>query len=155
VQTKEWSFIDKSAWSDGEWKNEPDKVQWIDAVTGLACLIVRGKFHGALCGYVGVPSSHPLYQKEYGEVESFVVHGGLTFSNACQEDDKEEGVCHIPEPGEPDHVWWFGFDCAHGFDYMPAAGHFDTGLSGLCSVASYRNVQYVKEQCAELALQLK
>lgn len=33
------------------------------------------------------------------------VHGGLTYSDRCHDD-----ICHVPAPGEPDDVWWFGFD---------------------------------------------
>src|SRR5690606_18441494 len=28
-------------------------------------------------------------------------------------------VCHVADAGEPDHVWWFGFDCAHCDDLSP------------------------------------
>jgi hypothetical protein len=62
---KTWNFIDKSSWGDGEWQNEPDKVQWADPVTGMTCLVRRTPHHGALCGYVGVPRSHPLHGKDY------------------------------------------------------------------------------------------
>lgn len=63
---QEWSHVDKSAWGPGAWQNEPDKVQWVDAATGLDCLIVRNN-GGALCGYVGVPEAHPLHGISYNE----------------------------------------------------------------------------------------
>ena len=53
---KTWHTIDKSQWVYGilaPWLDEPDKAQWIDKTSGLDCLIVRVKHHGALCGYVG------------------------------------------------------------------------------------------------------
>ena len=56
--------VDKSQWGDGPWQSEPDKIQWQDAATGLPCLIVRGPV-GALCGYVGVPKTHPAYGLHY------------------------------------------------------------------------------------------
>jgi hypothetical protein len=113
---KTWTFIDKSEWGDGPWQQEPDKVEWRDAATGLPCLIRRSEASGALCGYVGVPPSHPWHGLDYQEVEADV-HGGLTFADRCHE-QVEHGICHTPEPGEPD-VWWLGFDCGHLLDILP------------------------------------
>lgn len=114
----------KEAWGPGPWADEADKVQWIDKATGLDCLIVRGPL-GQLCGYVGVEAGHPLHGIHYNVVEEqrgfLEVHGGLTFSDSCMEDAPEgTGVCHIPFPGRSDAVWWFGFDCGHHMDYVPA-----------------------------------
>lgn len=64
MQRIEYRTQDKSDWPRGPWDNEPDKIQWQDEVTGLPCLIVRGPV-GALCGYVGVPKSHPAYGLSY------------------------------------------------------------------------------------------
>lgn len=76
----------KADWGDGPWVREPDKAQWRDPETGLPCLIVRGP-SGALCGYVGVPESHPMYNVEYDNVHNaypdLSVHGGLTYSDFC------------------------------------------------------------------------
>lgn len=58
--------LDKKAWGDGPWVDEPDKVQFYDEETGFTCLIVRNH-GGALCGYVGVPQTHPLYRKNYSD----------------------------------------------------------------------------------------
>lgn len=81
MQTIEYRTVDKSGWGDGPWQSEPDKRQWRDEATGLPCLIVRGP-SGALCGYVGVPATHPLHGKEY-DAADVEVHGGLTFSDHC------------------------------------------------------------------------
>lgn len=167
--------IDKSDWAiRGEWDNEPDKVQWQDEATGLPCLIVRGPA-GALCGYVGVPEGHPLHGVGYSECpkgcgedhcshspESTInAHGGLTFADSCNPKAKEDrGICHKPAPGEPDHVWWFGFDCAHAGDFCPMfEGRYYTkstlGMpTGWGTVVEYRNIAYVTEQCRGLAQQL-
>jgi hypothetical protein len=64
--TIEYRTTDKTEWGAGPWQDEPDKRQWTDAVTGLPCLIVRGPI-GALCGYVGVSSDHPLHGREYDD----------------------------------------------------------------------------------------
>lgn len=57
-------YLDKSGWADGAWMTEPDKRQWLDPVSGFACLILRGEL-GHLCGYVGVPPTHAGYELHY------------------------------------------------------------------------------------------
>lgn len=144
--TLEYANTDKSAWADGPWMREPDKRQWSDEATGLPCLIVRGP-SGALCGYVGVSKGHPAHGKGYDDVEADV-HGGLTFADSCGHgDDPAQGICHIPGPGEPDDVWWLGFDCAHYGDLSPA---YDRPGRG----GEYRTLPYVASECASLASQL-
>lgn len=152
---KECRTIDKSTWGEGPWLGEPDKIQWQDEATGLVCLMVRQPTHGAWCGYVGVPPGHRHYEKPYHDVE-VAIHGGLTFDGFCQEDAAEgEGICHTPEPGQPDRVWWLGFDCAHGWDLRPGSEidallFIETTDPG----AEYRDVAYVREQVTRLAAQL-
>ena len=145
--------VDKSDWGPGPWNNEPDKAQWQDKATGLPCLIVRGPL-GALCGYVGVPPGHPAYGK--GDVDADV-HGGLTFSNGCSPGPENRSVCHIPDSGESDSVWWLGFDCGHAFDLIPGI------MAVLARVKSrtgpyfgeeYRCFAYVKREVRNLAAQL-
>lgn len=232
MKTIEYRNVDKSGWPAGEWQDEPDKVQWQDAATGLPCLIVRNG-SGALCGYVGVAVGHPCYDLGYGaesatlasalearkekpigenpgmgimlacllgKVEAspeivFEVHGGLTFSGVCSEttleawekwrarllarrdeadkypigdaaryfrdyakelDDynawvtkkQSESICHLSDAGDPDRVWWLGFDCSHYGDLSPEMErrYADGG--------TYRNIEYVKRECASLARQL-
>jgi len=150
METREYRTIDKSEWPlRGEWDDEPDKVQWQDEATGLPCLIVRGPV-GALCGYVGVSEGHPLFGVDYENV-NVEVHGGLTFSDFCQHsDDPSRGICHVPGPGEPDRVWWLGFDCAHAWDIAPVYWSADRyGWE-----ASYKPLAYVKSQVTKLAEQL-
>lgn len=141
MKLREWidPTMDRSHWGTGPWDTEPDKVPWVDPGTGLDCLIVRNR-SGALCGYVGVPPTHPWYGAAYGYGHSigprvdeqcdgycghnpdhFVdVHGGLTYSGRCQSSDNPaSGICHVPAPGRPENVWWFGFDCMHSGDRMP------------------------------------
>jgi len=193
---REWSTADKSDWGNGPWQSEPDKRQWTDAATELPCLIVRGP-SGALCGYVGVPDTHPLHGKSYHDA-NLESHGGLTFSDPCSPHDDEtiqqyrrklpmheaqaktyphgdsaawlkefkpllddpqkfaehiqaSRVCHIPEPGEPDNVWWFGFDCAHAFDFCPAFSKHRPVYSD----EVYRDINYVTAEVTNLAHQLK
>lgn len=107
--------VDKSEWGVGPWTTEPDRAEWRHA--GLPCLAVRGpEFSGHWCGYVAVPPGHPLHGKGYSEIDhDLAVHGGLTYAHECA-----GHVCHVPKPGEPADVWWFGFDCAHAGDLSPA-----------------------------------
>lgn len=158
MRTIEYRFIDKSKWARGPWDTEPDKAQWPDLETGLPCLIVRNDF-GALCGYVGVSEDHPFYMVNYDDrdrdLDSIEVHGGLTFSDFCADREKEHGVCHIPDAGEPDNVWWIGFDCNHYLDHAPglhASRGFPTTLGYKGTV--YRDLAFVRSECARLAAQL-
>ncbi len=57
-------LVQKTKWGEGPWQAEPDKVEWRHL--GLPCLIVRNG-SGALCGYVGVPPTHPLHGVGYNE----------------------------------------------------------------------------------------
>lgn len=136
----------------GPWTDEPDKVQWVDKATGLDALAVRNR-HGAWCGYVGVPPEHPWHGKSYdqGPEDMIEVHGGLTFSASCREGLPEgEGVCHVPYPGRPANVWWFGFDCNHAWDYAPVMYGADWDDPDVV----YRDLAYVRGEVAYLAAQL-
>lgn len=156
----EYHTEDKSAWGDGPWQDEPDKIQYTDEATGLPCLVKRNRM-GALCGYVGVPNGHPLFGLGFGDsqIDGLDVHGGVTYGDRCQEGDEAHSICHVPGPGEPDDVWWIGFDCAHSRDVMPA---FELQMKNLdpdwknrrADGGSYKTVEYVKEQNSLLALQL-
>lgn len=161
----EWTTVDKSAWGDGPWQDEPDKIHWIDPETDLDCLMVRQPRMGHWCGYVAVTEGHPFYAKHYdqchtGTADSWPdgwldVHGGLTYSNFCAEsEDPARGVCHVPEPGRPHKVWWLGFDCAHLYDLMPAheARQPDWPKS---TEDVYRDRAYVESEVRSLARQLK
>ncbi len=154
MRTIEYRTVNKSDWPRGEWDDEPDKMQWPDEATGLPCLIVRSGI-GAWCGYVGISEGHPLYGKDCNDDDDYLqllVHGGVTFSARCQpQDDNSHGVCHVPDPGEPDHVWWIGFDCAHAYDLSPGNHRFPHLR---LREEEYRNVAFARAQCAELARQL-
>lgn len=131
--------INRARFSRGPWDNEPDKLNWKDKETGMPCMIVRNSM-GALCGYVAVHRGHPHYGKDYDAVD-VECHGGLTYANKCV-----GHICHAPEPGEPDDVWWFGFDCAHAWDFIPSCSDDGDG--------TYRDIGFVREQVTALARQL-
>lgn len=102
-------------WGEGPWQGEPDRVEWRNpAMPGIVMLTQRNG-HGAWCGYVGVPPGHPAHGKGWSDIDGKLsVHGGLTYGEACS-----GHICHVPDPGEPEHLWWLGFDCNHGGDYAP------------------------------------
>ncbi len=144
--------INKAMWGPGPWDTEPDKISWTDEATGLPCLIVRNSL-GSLCGYVAVEPGHPMHGKDYDEVP-VTVHGGLTFAGSCNESGPvEQSVCHVPEPGKPGDVFWFGFDCAHSSDVSPVMRDYDLGR-GDAFGATYKPVGYVWGECVGLAGQL-
>lgn len=156
MKTKEWYTIpDKVDWGEGPWLSEPDKRQWEDPETGLPCMIKRHPRFGNLCGYVGVPEGHPWYRKDWDAVD-VSVHGGLTYAAHCEEGPEEIAICHVPEPGEPDNVWWLGFDCAHAWDLMPGleASYKGVGIPSPHG-GTYRHLGYVEAECARLAKQIR
>ena len=169
TESREWHYTDKAAWGDGDWQEEPDKVQWTDEETGLPCLVVRGP-SGALCGYAGVPKSHPWFGKDYMECTlktpcderycghapdcNLDAHGGITFADSCspRKDNAELGICHVI-PGD-EKVWWFGFDCAHSGDVCPSHRTRDDWRAFEDYDSSYKPIGYVKAYATALAAQL-
>lgn len=161
------------------WWSEDNKVDF--EADGLKCAMRRGPL-GSWCGYVGVPSTHPWFGKsyndtikptadmlgprdpqDYGIVDLFLavhseksieeemsiglamrVHGGLTYAQD-----------HEPY-GEPDGLWWFGFDCAHCDDLIPSFAEsriYSDSMRGLPK-GIYRDQAYVVSECQSLAAQL-
>lgn len=134
--------MDKTEFGPGPWQDEPDRVEFEHA--GLPCLLKRGPM-GVWCGYAAVPPGHPLHGCSLDAPVD--VHGGLTWASACQGE-----ICHAPKPGEPDDVWWFGFDCGHGGDFLPK---LDTMFPEHKSVwGSYKDQAYATAETKRLAEQL-
>lgn len=138
----------RELWGVGPWLDEPDRLAWADP-TGLPCIVRRGPM-GAWCGYVAVPSGHPLHGRGFLDdgVEALRVHGGITYGEACKGDTKT-GICHVPRPGEPDDVWWLGFDCGHFGDLVPQLAATYAPLGD-----TYRDLSYVRAETTHLAQQL-
>lgn len=155
---KTWNFQDKTQWPErGPWDSEPDKAQWIDEATGLDCLMLRA--HSHWCGYVGVPEDHPLHGKSYDEAYELAdidVHGGLTFSDRCDPRGPEgPHICHVPEPGRPDNVWWLGFDCMHSGDFAPSRDtRMPLGIGSREYGATYKDFECVRAEVTRLARQI-
>lgn len=156
------------------WFTEDNKVDF--EAEGFKCAMRRGPL-GSWCGYVGIPKTHPWHGKAYsdkikptkdmlgprtaqdhGPIDVFCmlfsgvdpaealnitlamrIHGGLTYAS-------DRVPC-----GEPDGLWWFGFDCAHSGDLIPSfaeqrALHHGNDI--------YRDQSYVIAECQSLAAQL-
>jgi hypothetical protein len=139
--------IEQRVVSDGPWHDEPDHVDFEHA--GLACILHRGPA-GAWCGYVAVPPGHPWHGKGYDcEVD---VHGGITYAQKCQGD-----ICHVAKPGEPDDVWWLGFDCNHHGDLdLQKVTEYGRGnaFDGYFHL-EYRTVDYARRETQRLANQAR
>lgn len=162
MEVEQWK-VDKTNWDPGPWHDEPDRIDFEHA--GLPCLILRSDITGALCGYAAVPPGHPAHGKGWNDGLDLNVHGGCTYFGACA-----GHICHVPKPGEPDDVWWFGFDCSHSGDLSPAMDARIRAYTPPESWAeraalkarvpfpfheSYKPVEYVRREVEELAEQLK
>lgn len=137
--------VDRAGWPAGPWDNETDREEWRDAKTGLPCLAVRSSL-GAWCGYVGIAPKHPHYEWDHDALD-YIVHGGLTYSAKCG------GLCDLPA-GEADALWWLGFDCAHFGDVIPSVLVFLDSRHGSSRHGSYRTIEYVRDEVAQLAEQI-
>lgn len=153
--TPEIHHVDKSSWPPGPWHDEgADREDWVHL--GYPCFVRRHDEHGNWCGYVAVAHGHPYYGFHYEspEVQSILVHRGMTYSAACS-----GHICHVPQPGEPDDVWWFGFDCGHGaVDMLPGMvamlSVLGRDVGSLFRGTRYRTKVYAIGQCKLVAEQL-
>jgi len=117
------------------WETEPDFVEFIDQDTGYKCFIQRHPELKHLCGYVDLPKEHKLYGI-FSEEEDFEVHGGVTYT----------GKREFEQPNYiADYV--LGFDCGHAGDLVPGVKIFHEEV--------YRDIEYVTNECKNLAKQLK
>ena len=133
--------VDRSRFGRGPWDHEPeDRIEW-RGEHGRPCLMVRSPM-GAWCGYVAVEPGHPWHGKAHTELPEVEAHGGLSYHGPCVEGG---AICHVPADGEPDDVWWLGFDCAHSWDVVPSMAGFASADS------SYRDITEVRYEVERLA----
>ncbi len=82
-------------------------------------------------------------------------HGGLTYAERCD----GSHICHVPAVGEPDDVFWFGFDCHHAFDIAPGYDAamrrlgVDDDLRPFRLNEMYRDMAYARHEVEHLAEQ--
>lgn len=167
---------DRKPSDDGPWSNEADKIAWVDAETGLGCIMLRQK-DGTISGFVGVDPDHPLFGFNADAVPiaiSRTVHGGVTYGKACEVnrfenvplgDPRKERytVCHVTrtrwvqdyhtvqttKTEFHEDLWWLGFDTCHPGDLVPRQSRHR--LKG----DVYRDQNFVYENCIALARRLK
>lgn len=129
---------------------EADRIEFKHK--GYDCLLSRNPNFGNWCGYAAVPPGHPLHGKSSEDTE-LSAHGGITFAEGCG-----GFICHVPAEGEPDNVWWFGFDCAHAGDEIPYMALADLAIGGLQMphkfTPHYWTTEEVIEETKKLAEQL-
>jgi hypothetical protein len=92
-------YNDRRPMTDGPWKNERDKIAWIDPKTGLHCIILRQP-EGHLAGFVAVGADHPLHGFRYDAVPTHLtggMHNPLFHSASCEWADESLSICHVPQ----------------------------------------------------------
>lgn len=143
--------VDRTNWESGPWDEETDKDQFF--YKDYPCLIIRNH-GGALCGYVGVSPNHPYHELGYGDLDNIDVHGGLTYAGKEVGQDNWEATSF----GEKVRTtlggkgYWFGFDCAHGFDVVPR--YVSEGYPSYDDQV-YKDMVYVRKQIRKLVNQFR
>jgi hypothetical protein len=165
----------KSRWGPGPWQDEPDRLEWKDERTGLACKIIRNTAFGNLCGYVGVPPTHPYSGWDFsdnikltpndlkdatlediGIFDAFVyaMQGGTTRGTIPLGMTLKAhwGITFSGQMiNDAAALWWFGFDCGHCDDFSPGLSRAGLHLPHQI----YRDIEYVKKEVTALAFQLR
>ena len=161
---------------DGPWLGEADKIAWRDEATGYECIIMRANPGGHLCGYVGVPPSHPLHGFAPEAIPADLgveVHGGVTYASMCREGPTPQRrivtearrICHVVVGVVPTaygsdyrveeaHAWWLGFECNHVGDVIPGDRAHAAAAASRGILQHYRTDAYVFQEVTNLAAQL-
>lgn len=149
----------------------------------LPCIVTFNDM-GFRCGYVGVPTKHPWYGKNYDDLtkidKRFLVgqpigdRGILTALKFAMNDERKEaaideiinvhGSLTYSGSGHPvdDEYWYFGFDCGHygdASDIKSMHEYFPERAAfieqfGYFTDGEIRTLDYCIEQCISLAEQL-
>lgn len=166
--------------SDGPWLGEADKLAWRDPTTGFECIMLRDTHGGHLCGYVGIPTTHPLHGFDHRAIPASLgisTHGGLCYSAICDEGPtparrplarEARRICHAPRTAEyaktrhatsyrvqDAHAWWLGFACNQIYDIIPNDQRSRRQFLKEETRAEYRDDAYVLREIQHLAAQLK
>lgn len=104
---------------------------------GYGCHIRRVgiPYMGHLCGYIEIPRTHNLYEKDYDTIEKIYdyelpAHGSLTFS------------------GYVNNEYWIGFDCAHVGDLLPMFVGED--IYTPVKTDTYKTMEFVENNIKEI-----
>lgn len=149
---------DETHKSINKWDNEPDVVSL--KTSGYHFLILRGPMKN-LNGYVGVKRTHPFYGLHYDRpsIYNLEAHGGITFAGKSFGENFKDGY------------WYFGFDAAHAYDYVPGLHENMKEIDSIVPMpdqlksfliedsifnpSSYRDIEYMTKQTEGLLLQLQ
>lgn len=138
------------------WENEGKTYGFVDKETGYSCFIYRHPRYGHLCGYVDIPTTHPLFgidkaSEMFDQIAgNLEVHGSISFTGRLTNyyNNKE-----LPDYLDDDHDWLIGFDCNQVNDYAPFRPYDESMLIDF--EREYRTAKYVADECKKLAKQLK
>ena len=141
---------------------------------GLRAVVIMTD-HGHRCGYVGVPSDHPLHGVGYSEKTPHIklnperstekMNPVLILLAAGKDTEELNSPEYVFEvhggltfsggkgkyPVESD-LWWFGYDCGHAGD-APAPGSRMAEF-GIYEGDVHRTLEYCEGECESLARQL-
>lgn len=121
-----------------EWENEPNYLRFVDEETGYECHINRNLDMGYLFGYIFISNTNRLYNKNLDELGFIKVHGGVTIIDFGKDKDGEDKQA-------------IGFDCCNPYDLIPTYHKYYENNPKY----TYKNIEYVKNECKKLAKQLK
>jgi len=105
---------------------------------------MKNDYFQTFCGYVGIPSMHPYFHKTEDDdvILNLECHGGITFAGNDLSFMKKTH-------------WYFGFDCAHGFDFIPVlSDSLEKLLEDIKDSKTYKDSGYAMEQSLSLYNQL-
>ena len=131
------------------WLKEPNEI--FETYRGYTFL-VRRQDMGYLCGYILLEKGAPYYGTPASEVY-ISVHGDITYSAPAEQLGYGDTT-----------AWAIGFDCAHGFDYIPFTNLNPMTVSQLSifegveerlnTNSVYRTYEYVRSECINVINQL-
>ncbi|WCK57418.1 hypothetical protein PP175_25460 (plasmid) [Aneurinibacillus sp. Ricciae_BoGa-3] len=90
-----------------KWETEPE---FMDMLYNKYHLVIwRHPDFGNLNGYVGIKRIHPYFGRgmHHKSIQALEAHGGITFASKAVGSGFKKGF------------WYFGFDTAHAWDFMP------------------------------------
>lgn len=150
-----------------EWENEPNELAFFDKITGYQCYIKRrmNDSYIYLCGYVKIEENHPFHGLQYDNQLMISSRKMITIKNKTYFVDEYEdrdyetpstlldfyrGITYsdFDDGSFLPKGFWYGFTCSHSGDLYRLE---DFGNKTL----TYRNIEYVKNECLLLARKLK
>lgn len=144
---------------------------------GLRAVVIMGDM-GHRCGYVGVPTDHPLHGVAYSEKSPYLK---LNPERSTEKMSPIQVLCgagkDMDDLNSPEYVfevhggltfsgdgkgkypveadlWWFGYDCGHAGDAPAPGSCMAQYSSSLFDGDVHRTLEYCIDECESLASQL-